>query len=50
MVVTVFRNRLRADAQPEYSERKGRQSFYSEYRVQVCNVVHDSRVEADAKA
>jgi heme-degrading monooxygenase HmoA len=101
MVVTVFRNRLRPDAQPAYSEwiarmsalartmpgyishksftaedgervtivefeseeaqrawathqehveaqRKGRQSFYSEYRLQVCNVVRDSSMPKGA--
>ena len=103
MVVTVFRNRLRPEALPEYSEwigrmsalaktmpgyishkaftaedgervtivefeseeaqrewarhgqhaevqRKGRKAFYSEYRVQVCNVLRDSRFEADGAA
>lgn len=103
MVLTVFRNRLRPEAVPEYqawigrisalaktmpgyishksytaedgervtivefeseeahrgwatnaehmdAQRKGRNDFYSEYRIQVCNVVRDSSYRAPKKS
>jgi hypothetical protein len=48
MIVTVFRSRLHPDVQDEYmqwagrmselAKTRGRKSFYSECRIQVCTV------------
>ncbi len=51
MVVTVFRSRLRPEAQRAWSaqvdhvaaKKRGRAEFYSEYSIQVCDVVRESR-------
>jgi hypothetical protein len=56
MIVTLFRSRVKPEAQEEYArwatrsmypqhveaKKKGRNSFYIEYRVQVCTVQRTS--------
>ena len=65
MIVTLFRSRVKPEAQEDYmrwaariseqaqrawsvhpehvkAKKKGRESFYLEYRVQICNVQRDT--------